>query len=78
MKQNNILPETSPHSEQSTQPCQKPDLTNCGTGVPVQHFGNEFGVIASLIEWSDGRRSIRIKGAGEMYSQITPPMPADP
>ena len=78
MKQNNIRPETSPHSEQATQPCQTPDPINRGIGVPVHHFGDENGVQASVIKWSDGNLFLRITGKNIPIREINFPTSADP
>lgn len=83
----NVKPSTVPHaSEQPVYATQdqahtvtKTDAIHRGIGIPIEHFGDENGVMASLIEWQDGSQSLRIHGAENMYPKITVfPTSADP
>lgn len=47
-----------------SQSCSKLNSkSNCtlvgGFGTPVHHFGDESGIVASVIRWSDGRLFLR-------------------
>lgn len=69
MKQNNIRPETSPHSEQATQPCQKlhrRDL-HVDQSVPIMAFEGKDNFYAILRVGSYGQICLTVYGICEPY-----------
>lgn len=43
------------------------EVVESGLGTPVKHFGCKRGIKASIIRWSDGSLSLRVKGNRRMY-----------
>lgn len=57
----------------------KSDAITNGLGTALHHFGDETGIRASLIRWSDGRLFLRMPGKQKYLNELTElPISADP